>query len=106
MHAIRMLEDADGSPNGHTVYSYKLGDIYTRESVPPVSDHLMTSFVVSGRAVEVDASGNPVGKPVDRRAYKAATEPAPAPEPEATDEGDTADDGYNSPTEQRLRRRR
>lgn len=104
MHAIRMLEDAEGSPNGHTVYSYKSGEVYTRESEPPVSEHLMTSFTVSGRAVECDAKGNPVGKPADRRAYKAAHEPA---EPDAT-EGDTSeeDTGYNSPLEQKMRRSR
>lgn len=96
MHAIRMLEDAEGSVNGHTVHLYKSGEVYSSETTPPVNDHLMQSFVVSGRAVEVDAQGNPVGTPADRRAYKAATEPPAEP---------AADEGANSPLEQRRRGR-
>jgi|SRR5579859_660950 len=99
--AIRMLEDAEGSPNGHTVYRYTAGEVYTRESAPPVDEHLMTSFVSSGRAVECDANGNPVGKPVDRRAYKAAHEPQPE-----SDSGEDDGDGDNSPQDQARRRRR
>lgn len=107
MHAIRMLEDADGSPNGHTVHTYRAGEVYSADSTPPVDAHLMTSFTVSGRAIECDAKGNPVGKPVDRRAYKAAHAPKPAePEPEP-DASDTEEDtGYNSPQAQARRRSR
>lgn len=100
MQAIRMLEDAEGSPNGHTVYRYVAGEIYTRDSEPPVDEHLMTSFVGNGRAVEVDAAGNPIGKPADRRATKAAEDAA-----RAAALGTPDDEGANSQLEQRLRRR-
>ena len=98
-----MLEDALGSPNGHTVYRYTAGEVYTRDSEPPVDDHLMSSFVTSGRAVEVDAQGNPIGKPVDRRAFKAAQDAAAA---EAEADATATDSGFNSPLEQKLRRSR
>lgn len=81
MHAIRMLVDAEGAPHGHTVYRYTAGEVYSPESDPPATGALMLAFVASKRAVEVDADGNPVGKPADKRATKA--EPARAPATEA-----------------------
>lgn len=100
MIAIRMLVDADGAPHGHTVYPYTAGEVYTPESQPPATEWLMSAFVVSGRAVEVDAAGNPVATPAAKRARKAvasdvtedaaeASSDAPAPsepaEPPAND---------------------
>lgn len=74
-----MLVDADGSPHGHTVYTYTAGEVYSSQSTPSVTEPLMAAFVASGRAVEVDEQGNPVVAPASRRARKsAATE-----EPEA-----------------------
>lgn len=70
MIAIRMTVDADGSPNGHTVYTYHAGEVYSPDSDPPASESLMAAFVASKRAVEVDASGNPIGTPASKRATK------------------------------------
>jgi hypothetical protein len=114
MHAIRMLEDRAGSPNGHTVYTYKAGEIYTRESDPPVSDALMHGFIATGHALEVDAHGNPIGTPAEARAKKEAhesevarvTEESEHPLGREHDEKEAAEDGYNSPQDQVRRRRR
>ena len=73
MIAIRMTVDADGSPNGHTVYTYHAGEVYSTDSEPPASESLMAAFVASKRAVEVDASGNPIGTPASKRATKSDT---------------------------------
>lgn len=70
MQAIRMLVDAEGSPNGHTVHTYTAGEVYSPESTPRASHALMTAFVASKRAVECDAHGNPVGTPAEKRATK------------------------------------
>ena len=73
MQAIRMLIDADGAPHGHTVYRYESGEMYRAgDTQPPMSEDLMTAFVASGRAVEVDENGNPVATPASRRARKSA----------------------------------
>ena len=98
-----MLEDAEGSPNGTHVYVYTSGEVYSRETDPRISDEMAESFVRSGRAVAVDASGNPVGKPVDRRAFKAAQE---ALTPANDDPAEAQDEGYASPADQARRRRR
>lgn len=95
MIAIRMLVDADGAPHGHTIYSYEAGEVYAPDTLPPATEWLMSAFVTSGRAVEVDASGNPVVTPASRRAKKAvasdsatdsaeASSDAPAPSGDAT----------------------
>ena len=73
MIAIRMTVGADGSPNGHTVYTYHAGEVYSPDSEPPASESLMAAFVASKRAVEVDASGNPIGMPASKRATKSDT---------------------------------
>lgn len=86
MIAIRMLVDADGSPNGHTIYHYEAGEIYRAgDTQPPLDDFLMASFVASGRAIEVDADGNPVATPASRRARKASSPSADAGMADATD---------------------
>lgn len=72
-----MLETVEGSPNGTHVYPYAAGEVYSRESEPPISEYLMAAWVGQGRAVEVDAAGNPVGTPASRRAMKDAPESAP-----------------------------
>lgn len=114
MHAIRMLHDRDGSPNGHTVHTYQAGEIYSKESDPPASDYLMEGFVASGHALEVDAHGNPKGTPAEARAKKEAheaevarvTEESEHPLGREHDEQEAAGDGYNSPLDQSRRRRR
>ena len=102
MIAIRMLVDADGAPHGHTVYTYTAGEVYAPDTLPPATEWLMNAFVTSGRAVEVDASGNPVATPASRRARKAvasdtptdsaeASSDAPAPSSDATQADSDAD---------------
>lgn len=97
MIAIRMLVDAEGAPHGHTIYTYEAGEMYRAgDTQPPMSDWLMSAFVASGRAVEVDEIGNPVSVPAAKRARKAnsaqtgaaraaTTEDAPAPSSDATE---------------------
>lgn len=91
MIAIRMVEDAEGSPNGHTVYQYVAGEVYSPDSEPPADNFLMASFVASKRAVEVDANGNPVSTPASRRSTKAAATATPDATPETADSTETSD---------------
>lgn len=81
MQAIRMLVDAEGSPNGHTIHIYRAGEVYSPATTPRASAFLMSAFVASGRAVECDAQGNPIGKPA---AEKRETKPV---SPKATKTG-------------------
>lgn len=82
MLAIRMLVTADGSPHGHTVYTYEEGEVYSPDSTPPATGYLMEAFVSSKRAIEVDADGNPVAIPAAKRAKKSGDpDPDPTPEP-------------------------
>ena len=86
-----MLVDADGSPHGHTVYSYTAGEVYSPESNPPATGYLMAAFVSSGRAVEVDEQGNPVGTPATRRGRKSAASEEPEAESAAAESSDTSE---------------
>ncbi len=69
--AIRMTADRDGAPDHLTIITYQAGEIYSLDRAdPPISQDLLDGFVASGHAVEVDADGNPLSIPADKRQTK------------------------------------
>lgn len=96
---IRMLEDRDGAYDHINIVTYEAGEVYSLGCDTPISQELLDGFVASGHAIEVDADGNPVGTPADKRQTKPtgpkATKGAPAtddPPPQAPDPAPTTSD--------------
>lgn len=68
---IRMTADRDGAYDHFNIVTYRAGEVYHRyRTDPPISQDLLDGFVASGHAIEVDAQGNPVAIPADKRATK------------------------------------
>ena len=68
---IRMTADRDGAYDHINIVTYQAGEVYhLGRTEPRISQDLLDGFVASGHAIEVDAEGNPIGTPADKRETK------------------------------------